>query len=94
MWSDHLDTYIKQKREILSRRISDVVEKKLEHKVESKVDESMDIERRKCNLVVQGIKEDDGKDDEEIIHELMSSLHCAPRNIEEINRIIFWFLQN
>ena len=69
----------------IEAKLLDVVEKKLEHKV--KVDESMDIERRKYNLVVQGIKEEEGTDDEKIIDELMSSLHCAPRNVEEINRI-------
>jgi len=76
-----------KKETAIEVKLLDVVEKKLEHKVESKVDESMDIERRKYNLVVQGIKEEEGTDDEKIIDELMSSLHCAPRNVEEINRI-------
>ena len=56
-----MDTKVETAVEV---KLLDVVEKKLEHKVESKVDESMDVERRKYNLVVQGRKEDDGKDDE------------------------------
>jgi len=46
--------------------------------VKSKVSESMDTERRKCNLVMHSIK----KTDEEIIEKFMAS----SRNVEETNR--------
>jgi len=46
----------------IETKLLDVVENKVEenvveNKVESKVDKSMDIERRRCNLVIHGIDE-------------------------------------
>ena len=50
--------------------------------MKSKVSESMDTERRKCNLVVHSIKEDDSKTDKEITEKFMAS----SRNVEKTKR--------
>jgi len=36
--------------------VENKVESVVENKVESKVDESMDIEQRRCNLVIMGLR--------------------------------------
>ena len=84
----NLDTAIETK-------LLDVVENKVEenvveNKVESKVDKSMDIERRRCNLVIHGIDEnsdDGGPFDDESVEEIMKALRCPPRSVEEVIRI-------